>query len=212
MSAQTASQSPSRTGEQSNQSSALSRRTSVPSLPSLLLDPLGLFGAGPFSVLQRLQEDMARNITSSARSEDPTSAVWVPPIEVNYRDGNLEVVAELPGLRNEDVTVEINNNVLVIQGERKEERESNEGGVRRTERRYGRFYRAITLPDGADTANARAEVGDGVLRINIPVPQAQSNNRQIEVQSSPSANQPQSSSQGNQRSTGSGTSTSDKAA
>jgi HSP20 family protein len=155
---------------------------------------------------------MARNITSSARSEDPTSAVWVPPIEVNYRDGNLEVVAELPGLRNEDVTVEINNNVLVIQGERKEERESNEGGVRRTERRYGRFYRAITLPDGADTANARAEVGDGVLRINIPVPQAQSNNRQIEVQSRPSANQPQSSSQGDKRSTGSGTSTSDKAA
>jgi HSP20 family protein len=212
MSAQTASQSPSRSGEQSDQKPGLTRRSGLPSLPSLLLDPLRFFGGNSFSLLRSLQEDMARNMASLDRSEDLSSAAWVPAIEVNYRDGNLEVSAELPGIRNEDVTVEINNNVLVIQGERKQEQERNEGGVRRTERQYGRFYRAIALPEGADVANARAEFGDGVLRINIPVPQEQSSSRQIEVQSGASSKPTQPSSGGEQQPAASGSTIPHKAA
>jgi HSP20 family protein len=89
------------------------------------------------------------------------------------------------------VNVEINDNSLIIQGERKFEQDEIEGGVRRSERRYGEFYRAIALPEGADAENARAEFQNGVLRVTIPVPQAQSNVRQIPVQASTASSQPQ---------------------
>jgi HSP20 family protein len=108
----------------------------------------------------------------------------VPAIEVAEKEGNLVVSAELPGLTDQDVTVEINDDVLVIRGEREVEREEDTGQIRRTERRYGAFYRAIPLPDGAQTDKASAEFRDGVLRITVPVAQTQSNTRQIPVQAS----------------------------
>jgi HSP20 family protein len=89
------------------------------------------------------------------------------------------------------VNAEINDNSLIIQGERKFEQDEIEGGIRRSERRYGKFYRAIALPEGADAENARAEFQNGVLRVTIPVPQAQSNVRQIPVQASTASSQPQ---------------------
>jgi HSP20 family protein len=92
------------------------------------------------------------------------------------------VSAELPGLTDQDVTVEINNDVLIIRGEREVEKEDTSGEIRRTERRYGAFYRAIQLPEGAQADQASAEFRDGVLRITVPVQQAQSNTREISVQ------------------------------
>jgi HSP20 family protein len=97
------------------------------------------------------------------------------------------VSAELPGLNEDDINVQVVNDTLVIQGERRDEREENEEGVRRTEIRYGQFYRAIPLPDGAQTDQARAEFQNGVLRITIPAPQGKDNTRQIPVQASSSA-------------------------
>jgi len=101
---------------------------------------------------------------------------------VGYRDGNFVVSAELPGLSNEDVTVEITDDAVVIQGERQVVQEDNEGGIQRTERRYGHFYRAIALPEGVKTDQARAEFQNGVLKISVPAPQPQSNARQIPIE------------------------------
>jgi HSP20 family protein len=78
---------------------------------------------------------------------------------------------------------------LIIQGERKLEKEEGDGGVRRTERRYGEFYRAIALPEGADAEHARAEFQNGVLHVTIPVPEAQSNLRQIPIQTTAASSQ-----------------------
>ena len=100
---------------------------------------------------------------------------------MGYRDGNFVVSAELPGLSNEDVTVEITEDAVVIQGERQFVQEENEGGIQRTERRHGHFYRAIALPEGAKTDQARAEFQNGVL-ISVPAPQSQSNARQIPIE------------------------------
>jgi HSP20 family protein len=104
-----------------------------------------------------------------------------------YQDGKLVISAELPGLSDKDVKIEVNNDVLSIEGERKEEQEKTEGGVHLTERRYGRFYRAIALPDGADVQNAKADFQNGVLRITVPVQQMQQNQRQIPIQATGSS-------------------------
>lgn len=121
--------------------------------------------------------------------DNTLSTAWMPTTEISYQDGNLVVSADLPGLNEKDVKVEINDDFLVIQGERKVEEQEGDGGVRRTERRYGEFYRAIALPEGADTENARAEFQNGVLRVSIPVAQPQSNRREIPIQASATSSQ-----------------------
>lgn len=179
-------------GEQRGQPTGLARRSALPTLPSLLLDPLGFFDDDPFSLMRRMHREMNRvfsqaGLDFSGRGDDFLSTAWVPAAEIAYRDGNLIVSAELPGLTEKDVKVEINEDFLTIQGERKVEQEETEGGIRRTERKYGEFYRAIALPEGADTEHARAEFQNGVLHVTIPVPQAQSNLRQIPIQTTTAA-------------------------
>jgi HSP20 family protein len=113
--------------------------------------------------------------------------VWAPAVEVSEREGNYVVRAELPGLKPEDVKLEIENDALVLQGERKVEREEDKGGVHRTEIRYGRFYRSIPLPEGANVAQARARFENGVLEVTVPVPEEKLQRKQIPIQSGPSA-------------------------
>ena len=183
-STQLATSQPTSRGESRGQS-GLARRSGTSSLPALFLDPLSFFDEDPFSLVRRMQREMNRVFSQAGLdiSDDrDVSTAWVPTTEIAYRDGNLIVSAELPGLSEKDVKVEVNDDFLIIQGERKVEQEENQGGIQRTERRYGQFYRAIALPDGADAEHARAEFQNGVLRITIPVPQAQSTRREIPVQ------------------------------
>lgn len=173
--------------EQQGQQTALTQRSSVPSGLSLW-EPMDMFNINPFSMMRRLNDEISRVFgqtgltNASARGDDFVSAIWAPAIEVAYRDGNFEVSAELPGLKEDEVRVEVTNDALIIQGERRIERQEGDGGIRRTERRYGQFYRLIALPDGADAENARAEFRDGILRVTIPVSEAQSRTRQIPIQ------------------------------
>jgi len=172
----------------------LVRRSAVPSVPSLLLDPLGFFDDDSFSLVRRMQREMSRvfsqaGLDFTGGGDNTLSTAWMPTTEISYQDGNLVVSADLPGLSEKDVKVEINDDFLVIQGERKVEQQEGDGGVRRTERRYGEFYRAIALPEGADTENARAEFQNGVLRVTIPVAQPQSNRREIPIQASATSSQ-----------------------
>jgi HSP20 family protein len=193
MSAQRSTQlTPSQTrGEQGGQHGGLARRSALPSVPSLLLDPLGFFDDDPFSLMRRMQREINRvvgqaGLDVSRRGDDFLSTAWIPATEIAFRDGNLVVSAELPGISEKDVKVEINDNFLIVQGERKVEQQEGEGDVRRTERRYGQFYRAIALPEGADAQDARAEFRNGLLQVTIPVSQPQQNVREIPVQVSSS--------------------------
>jgi HSP20 family protein len=189
------------------QSTGLARRAVLPAVSSLLLDPFGLFDDNPFSTLRRLQKEMNRAFPQVSGTSDVTSTAWTPPVEVSYRDGNLLVSAELPGLSDKDVRVEINNDMLTIEGERRVEEEKTEGGVHMTERRYGRFYRAITLPEGANAEQAKAEFQNGVLLITVPVPETQKNQRQIPIQSNASSDR-----SGQQKSVGSESASKERAA
>lgn len=194
MSAQkTAEQSTQQTTSQGGQrGQQLARRGGAGLVPSLF-EPFDVF-ANPFSMIRRVQDEINRVFSlagaAPSRGEDITSVIWTPPIEIAVRDNTLEVSAELPGLSEKDVRVEIDNDTLVIQGERKVEEQREEGGVRRSERRYGRFYRAIALPDGVDPQQARAEFRDGILRVTVPIPQAQTNVRQVPIQTGQGQQQP----------------------
>jgi len=98
---------------------------------------------------------------------------WMPPVEISQRDSQLVVCADLPGVKKEDVQIEVMHNKLIIEGERREENvQITPQGYRRSERSYGQFYRMIPLPEGVDPDAAQATMRDGVLEIRIPVPEA----------------------------------------
>jgi HSP20 family protein len=94
----------------------------------------------------------------------------MPQIEVARRDGKFVVRAELPGLKREDIEVEIAGGSLRLSGERQEDREERDGGFFRSERSYGKFSRSIPLPEGVTGDDARAEFKDGVLEVTMSAP------------------------------------------
>jgi HSP20 family protein len=101
------------------------------------------------------------------------SEEWAPEVEVFHRNNELVVRADLPGLTKDDVKVDITEDRVTLQGERKREHEEEKGGVYRSERSYGSFYREIPLPEGAITEQAKATFKDGTLEITLPAPPEQ---------------------------------------
>jgi HSP20 family protein len=150
------------------------------------------FFANPFAAMRRMHDEMDR-MMAGAFSRDPGAGAmggmgfWSPALEISEKDNEVCVCAELPGLKPEDVKVEMTDDALVIEGERKEERNDEQGGRRTSERRYGRFYRTIPLPEGANTEQVRADFTNGELRVTIPVERPQSKRRQIPISSSSAA-------------------------
>lgn len=106
--------------------------------------------------------------------------MWAPDVEVFQKNNTLTIRADLPGLRREDVTVEITDNDVCIQGERKHQKDEEREGYYRSERSYGSFCRVIPLPDGAISDQAKANFKDGVLEITMPAPPA-SKGRRLEI-------------------------------
>ncbi len=140
-----------------------------------------LFLMNPFSLMRRVTEEMNRVFGQQGLSAGGDGMTWAPAIEVAQREGKLEISAELPGLKPDDVKITVEDDVLILEGERREQKEEDGDGVRRTEIRYGRFYRAIPLPEGAKTDQAQARFDNGVLRIAVPIEQQAAQRRQIPV-------------------------------
>jgi HSP20 family protein len=110
-------------------------------------------------------------------------SLWTPEIELFERGGQLVVRADLPGLNRGDVKVDITDDSLIIQGERRQESERDEEGYYRSERSYGSFYRSIPLPEGINEEEVNASFRDGVLEITMPVPKQRG--RRIEIGEGP---------------------------
>lgn len=140
-----------------------------------------LFSLSPFALLREMTDLMDRSWTGTPSRSTGRTSTWTPALEVRQKDNNLIVCADLPGVNQNDVKVEIENDALVIQGERKQEHTEEHEGYRRSERSYGSFYRTIPLPEGAKSENAKADFHNGVLEITIPMEQPKSNRRQIQV-------------------------------
>ena len=188
------------TTQQKNESSRPQSTTSTPQKSSsdqpgrrqsaiARREPFGLWSSSPFtSIFQRWNDEMDRLFEDfgfdqqGIGNRQRQAGVWSPQVEVFQRGNELIARAELPGLSKEDVKVEINEDMLTIQGERKQEHEEEREGWYRNERSYGSFFRAIPLPEGTIADSAKASFKDGVLEIVLQAPpQEVSRGRRLEI-------------------------------
>jgi len=109
---------------------------------------------------------------------------WVPPMDLVEADDHFVLRADLPGLSEGDVSIEIHDNTLKISGERSSEHEESEQGWYRIERSFGSFSRSLTLPEGVDADAVNAEFDRGVLEVRIPKPEERKP-RRIEINGRP---------------------------
>jgi HSP20 family protein len=108
--------------------------------------------------------------------------VWAPDVEVYQQNNELVVRADLPGMKKDDVSIDVTDHDIAISGERRQERETERGGFYQSERSYGSFYRTIPLPEGAIADQAKATFKDGVLEIRMPAPPEQvTRGRRLEI-------------------------------
>lgn len=108
---------------------------------------------------------------SGGSATAPAARRWVPAMDLAEEGDDLVLTADLPGLSEEDVAIEIKDRVLTISGERQAEREREGRGFHRVERSFGRFARSLTLPDGIEPDEVAASFDRGVLEVRIPKPE-----------------------------------------
>jgi HSP20 family protein len=119
----------------------------------------------PFSTeFDRLFNTLFDRTAAEARS-------WTPAMDLVEAEDHFLLRADLPGLREEDVNIEVRDNTLRISGERKAEHEQRERGWYRLERQFGKFSRALTLPEGINPDAIEANFDHGVLEVTIPKPE-----------------------------------------
>jgi len=134
----------------------------------------------PFSLLRLMTSEFDRAFEGWPSLRWPhfdklaaTDMAWSPKIDVFERDNRLVARADLPGMKKEDVSVEVTDGHLALSGERRRESEEKKDNVYRTEREYGSFYRAVPLPEGVKLEDVKASFADGVLEVSIPLPTRQ---------------------------------------
>lgn len=136
----------------------------------------------PLQDLVRFDEDFDRWYDSMVRRFfNPESKSWVPAIDVVENNGNLEVRAEIPGVKKENLKVTVENDHLLITGERSQENETKDKKYHRIERFYGKFYRSIALPFSVDADKVKASYKDGILIVTLPKPESMKT-KEIEVE------------------------------
>lgn len=195
-------------GTQSGQASAAGRSSGLSHRDPLGLGSFGSMGGlgNPFAMVQSFAQEMDRlfesfgfgrsnrwsaldrpsgggsTLQGSGQGWGQGGGLWSPQIEVSRRGNELVVCADLPGMKKEDLRVEVREDHLVLEGERRQEHQGEEGGFYRSERSYGHFYRAIPLPEGTNPDQAQASFRDGVLEVKLPLPERQAErSRRIEI-------------------------------
>jgi HSP20 family protein len=122
-----------------------------------------------FDRLPSLRDELSRLFDFAMPTRDSgLFSGWTPALDVYDEKDNFVVKAELPGLKKEDIDINVHNGVLTISGERKHEAEKQEGQTFRSERFFGRFQRSVTLPAAVDLQKVKASYKDGVLTIDLP--------------------------------------------
>ena len=130
----------------------------------------------PARELQAIQQEMNRLFGSAFDAQGTTTNGglgnrWIPPMDLVEDDEHFVVRADLPGIEEKDVNVELQDNVLTISGERKSEIDQRNEGYHRIERAHGTFVRSLTLPEGIDADGLKAKFANGVLELRIPKPE-----------------------------------------
>jgi HSP20 family protein len=140
--------------------------------PGFFMTPYNFFNANPFELMKEITEEMDKRFESFGLWRDEGKMFdWKPAIEVFKKDGNLFVRAELPGMTKEEIKVEVEENKLIIRGERKKEEKEEKKDYYRSEVSYGHFYRTVLLPEGTKVEAIEAKFNNGVLEVTVPVPE-----------------------------------------
>ncbi len=123
-----------------------------------------------FSELNRMQEEMNRYFDDffGEHRRGVTEGAWLPAVDVSEGDAQLTVRAELPGMSQDDIEINLQDNVLTLKGEKKQEQKEEKENYHRVERSYGSFSRSFTLPSGVKADDINATFKDGVLEITLP--------------------------------------------
>ena len=136
--------------------------------------------ANPFMSLQheidRLFDDFTRGFPTFGNGK----ADLLPSMDVTETDKQIEITAELPGLEEKDVQINVADNLLTIRGEKNAEKEEKDKNYRLVERSYGSFERTLQLPEGVNTDAIQASIAKGVLKVTVPKP-APAQSKKIDV-------------------------------
>jgi HSP20 family protein len=122
----------------------------------------------PFTELGELRSRLDRMFDEWL---DGRERAWTPAIDVVREDGHLVVRADLPGIKPEEVKIEVEDDILTVSGEHEESKEKKDKNYVRRERRYGSFSRSMALPAGIDPKTIEAKTRDGVVEVTIPLPE-----------------------------------------
>jgi HSP20 family protein len=137
-------------------------------------------------------QDFSRG-NGSGENELVTAAGFVPPVDIYEDENKLVLNIEVPGMRQEDLDVRMENNTLTVKGERSFQGEGKEENFHRVERRYGSFYRAFTVPNTVDPNSIKAEYDAGVLHLELQKrPETKPKQIKVNVGSAKQLNQNQS--------------------
>jgi len=131
----------------------------------------------PARELQTIQQEMNRlfgtffDAPLAASANGEVARRWIPAMDLTEGDHEFVLRADLPGVKESDVNIELEDNVLTVSGQRSSEREERKGGYYRLERASGGFSRSLTLPEGVDAQSVKADFDNGVLEVRIPKPE-----------------------------------------
>ena len=150
----------------------------------------------PFNLLRQMTSELDRMFDEpwtmfrwpSVELASPDGPIWAPKVDVVTKDNTLITRVDLPGMKKEDVLVEVEDGVLTLSGERKKEVKEEKDNVYREEREYGSFCRSVPLPKGVKADDVKATFNNGVLEVSVPLPPAAApNGRKIPIQDATAA-------------------------
>jgi len=136
----------------------------------------------PFRELAALQNEMSRWLSPLAgtTSGNGSTSTWLPAVDVWETNDELVLAFDLPGSKEDELAVELDDNVLTVSGERERTSEHSNDRFYRFERRFGAFSRSVTLPQGVQEDGIRANYANGVLEVRVPKPE-ESKPRRIQI-------------------------------
>ncbi|MFP4102185.1 Hsp20/alpha crystallin family protein [Coleofasciculus sp.] len=130
----------------------------------------------PFGEIDSLQQEMNRLFESLAPMRGEGDGInFAPPVEMEESENNIHLKLEVPGMEPKDLDVQVTKDAVMISGERKSEAKTEEGGMTRSEFRYGKFRRVIPLPGQVENTQVQADYKDGILNLNMPKAEAEKN-------------------------------------
>ena len=123
----------------------------------------------PFEGLTTWHDDFENFFDDSFTTENLKST-WYPAVDIEHKENEFILSADIPGLKKEDIKVTIENGYITLKGERKTENEENKNNYQKIERSYGSFQRSFKIPEGLTEKQIKAKYHDGVLELTIPTP------------------------------------------